>query len=319
MRVLSAQRPDRLVLRGDSLKLPGFVPAVTGTGPLDRMIWPHLPRVAPLGVLVSAPSFFMVHHEPAPLPRRLWIDGGSFGLFSHGGTWTQQVDGTASLLLRYDDLVVEVTCAGLLALQKRHAAVGFTLDIPIPAGCGAEDAGRRLRASVENAKYAAEHRDGVGFLLYGSLPLGDDREATLAALDDLLALPLDGLALGGVAGRREAWDASLAFVRRVRRRLGRLPLHVFGVGAFDRVREIQEAGADTVDSSSPLRAALDGRLCGSPGLGLEDPSPIERMQLALTNIARLSCAPLGPDLAALLFGGRVARLAAARSGEGLEP
>jgi len=296
------------MLGGESLRLPGFVPAVTGTGPLDRMIWPHLPRVAPLGVLVSAPSFFLVNHEPMPLPPRLWIDGGSFGVFAHGGAWHANPDGTADLRLAYGDRTVEVTCGVLLALQQRHAAVGFTLDIPVPAGCDREEAGRRLRASVENARYAALHRGCCAFLLYGSLPLVDDPEATLAALDDLLSLPIDGIALGGVAGRRDAWDFCLDVVRRIRSRIGRLPLHVFGVGAFDRVRQIQEAGADTVDSSAPLRAALDGRLTGSPGLGMEDPSPVERMHLALTNIARLSCAPLGLESTAFLLGGRIARL-----------
>lgn len=313
MRILSATRPDRLMIRGSSLPLPGFVPAVTGTGPLDRMIWPHLPRVAPLGVLVSAPSFFMVHHEPAPLPSRLWIDGGSFGVFAHGGTWRALPDGTASLQLRYGETPVEVTCAALLALQQQHAAVAFTLDIPVPVACDGPEARRRLRASIENARFAAEHRAGGDFLLYASLPTGAGPEATLSALDELVQLPIDGVALGGVAGRRENWGDSLDFVRRVRARLGRLPLHVFGVGAFERVRQIQEAGADTVDSSSPLRLALSGNLAGSPGLGIEDPSPIERMHLALTNIARLSCAPLGLDSTAFLLGGRISRLAAPRT------
>ena len=319
MRVLSAARPDRLTLRGDSLPLPGFVPAVTGTGPLDRMIWPHLSRVAPLGVLVSAPSFFLVHGEPAPLPPRLWIDGGSFGLFAHGGTWRELPDGTASLELVFDQTRVEMTCHQLLALQQRHAAVGFTLDIPVPVSCDAQEGRRRLRASIENARFAAEHRGPGDLLLYGSLPLGGDPEATLVALDELLALPIDGVALGGVAGRREDWGFCLDFVRRVRARLGRLPLHVFGVGAWERVRQIQQAGADTVDSSSPLRAALAGRLTGSPGLGIEDPSSIERMHLALTNIARLCCAPLGFDSTGFLLGGRISRLATPGTEEDLEP
>ncbi len=309
MRVLNATRPDRLTIRGVSLPLPGFVPAVTGTGPLDRMIWPHLQRVAPLGVLVSAPAFFMVHHEPAPVPHRLWIDGGSFGIFAHGGTWRELPDGTASLLLSFEGTQVEVTCEGLLALQRQHAAVGFTLDIPVPPACDAAEARRRLRASIENARYAATARSAGGFLLYGSLPTGADPECTLEALDDLVRLPIDGVALGGVAGRRQEWGACLDFVRRVRARMGRLPLHVFGVGSFERVRQMQEAGADTVDSSSPLRAALSGRLAGSPGLGIPDPSPVERMHLALTNLARLSCVPLGLESTAFLLDGRISRLA----------
>jgi hypothetical protein len=316
MRVLSRNRPDRLILRGEPLSLPGFIPAVAGTGSLDRMIWPHLQRVAPLGVLVSAPSFFLVHHEPLSPPSRLWVDGGSFGVFAHGGTWVEQDDGTGLLRLRYQDTEVVMTWEILIGLQERHAAVGFTLDIPVPAGCPDAEARRRLSASVANARAMCSARDTLPrsdhkdrFLLYGSLPLADDRAATLASLDDLLALPLDGIALGGVAGRREAWAPCLDLVRIVRSRIGRLPLHVFGVGQPQRVRELQEAGADTVDSSSPLRAALSGRLVGPGRLGIEDPSPLERMHLALHNIATLSCVSLGLEAAGFLLSGRVVRLA----------
>lgn len=316
MRVLSRNRPDQLILRGEPLPLPGFIPAVAGTGALDRMIWPHLPRVAPLGVLVSAPSFFLVHQEPLPVPARPWVDGGSFGVFAHGGAWEELADGTGTLRLRYGDTEVVVTWDLLIGLQLRHAAVGFTLDIPVPAGCPEQEARRRLSASVANARAMCAARDaaprsdhGGSLLLYGSLPLADDRAATVAALDDLMVLPLDGVALGGVAGRREAWGPCLDFVRLVRSRIGRLPLHVFGVGQPRRVREIQEAGADTVDSSSPLRAALSGRLLGPGRLGIEDPSPLERMHLALHNIAHLSSVSLGLEAAGLLLSGRVTRQA----------
>lgn len=316
MRVLSRDRPDRIILCGEPLPLPGFIPAVAGTGSLDRMIWPHLARVAPLGVLVSAPSFFLVNHEPLPAPARLWVDGGSFGVFVHGGAWEEQADGTGLLRLRYKENEVVMTWELLIALQLRHAAVGFTLDIPVPAGCPAGEARRRLSASVSNARAMCDARaaaTGGGregrLMLYGSLPLADDHAATLESLGDLLSLPIDGVALGGVAGRREEWGHCLEFVRLVRRRVGRLPLHVFGVGLPQRVRELQEAGADTVDSSSPLRAALSGRLLGPGRLGIEEPSPFERMHLALHNIATLSCVSLGLEAAGFLLSGRVARLA----------
>jgi len=310
MRVLSRNRPDRIALRGAPLPLPGFIPAVAGTGSLDRMIWPHLSRVCPLGVLVSAPSFFWVHHEPLPAPARLWIDGGSFGVFAHGGAWEEQADGTGLLSLRFGDERVTVTWDRLLELQARHAAVGFTLDIPVPVGCPPDEARRRLGASVANARAMALARGrDAGFLLYASLPLADDREATLDALDVLLSLPVDGVALGGVAGRREAWGPCLDFVRLVRSRIGRLLLHVFGVGRPDRVRELHEAGADTVDSSSPLRDALSGRLTGSGGLGIGDPSPLERMHLALCNLARLAGVSQGLEAAGFMISGRIARLA----------
>ena len=210
MRILSRNRPDRIILRGEPLPLPGFIPAVAGTGALDRMLWPHLGRVAPLGVLVSAPSFFWVHHEPLPVPARLWIDGGSFGVFAHGGAWEEQADGTGLLRLRFAEEEVTVTWERLLALQVEHAAVGFSLDIPVPIGCDPVEARRRLSASVANARAMALARDrDAGFLLFGSLPLADDRAATLDALDSLLALPIDGVALGGIAGRREAWGPCL--------------------------------------------------------------------------------------------------------------
>lgn len=324
MRRLLFSRPDRLLLGETSVSLPGFIPAITGTHPLDRMIAPHLLRVSPLGQLLSYPSFFIYHGQPAPVLPRTWIDGGSWGVLRRGGTWRRRPDGTAVVDLVYPrDRVITVTPEELLETQEKHAAAGFTLDIPVPPDCPWDEAHARLQASVENARFAAHARNRrCPLLLYASLPAVGNADELLRALDEVLALPVDGVALGGMALRRRDWRLCLDLVARVRRRAGRLPLHVFGIGELERVRQVWEAGADTVDSSSPLRMALEGRLAGSPGLGIPAPSPVERLHAALVNIAQFAALPLSADLASFVVSTPVVRLAQpikTARGEGIDP
>lgn len=311
MRRLATSRPDRLELGGSLARLPGFVPALTGAHPMDRMLWPHLSRVAPLGQLLSYPSFFVFHGQPLPVLPRTWIDGGSWGVLRRGGKWRRRADGTAVVDLAYpEDRILTVTPEDLLAAQQAHAAAGFTLDIPVPPDGSGEEALLRLQASVENARFAVNAcRRPRRFLLYAALPAISDTAAFERALEEVLALPVDGVAIGGMAVRRKQWAWCLDLVGRVRHCVGRLPLHVFGIGDPARVRQVWEAGADTVDSSSPLRLALSGRLAGAPDMGLADPSPVERLHLALANIVHFSALPLGMDLAAFIVSTPVTRQA----------
>lgn len=303
MRTLSAFRPDCLYLQNTPVRLPGFVPAVTGVTPLDRMLAPYLPRVSPLGQLVSYPSFFVYHGQPSPLAPRTWIDGGSWGVLRRAGGWRVRPDGTAVVELTYpEDRRIVVSPEELLKTQQTYAAVGFTLDIPVPPDCSQQEAFARLRASVENARFAVCNCSHPrNFLLYASLPFVDDTRELFNAIDEVIAFPIDGVALGGMALRRQDWNVCLGCLAQIRRRIGRLPLHVFGIGDIQRVRQAWEAGADTVDSSAPLRLALSGRLVGTQKMGMIHPSAVERLHLALVNIARFATLPLGMDLASFLI------------------
>jgi helicase len=72
------------------------------------------------------------------------------------------------------------------------------------------------------------------------------------------------------------------------------------------VRDLFKAGADSVDSSSYVKLAADGRLWGDASIRLSDASPTERLHLALCNLATavgrtlpLSAAPLAFETHAL--------------------
>ena len=79
--------------------------------------------------------------------------------------------------------------------------------------------------------------------------------------------------------------AVLAIVEAVREEIGDRPLHVFGLGRPEIVESLYGAGVDSVDSSSYVRLAADGKLWGNPSHRIKDPSPTDRLHVALCNLA----------------------------------
>jgi helicase len=73
------------------------------------------------------------------------------------------------------------------------------------------------------------------------------------------------------------------------------PLHVFGLGKPETTAKLFEMGVDSVDSSSYVRLAADGRLWSRPDERLEDPMVTDRLNLAIRNLAMATRAelPLG--------------------------
>jgi len=77
----------------------------------------------------------------------------------------------------------------------------------------------------------------------------------------------------------------LAIVEAVREEIGDLPLHVFGLGKPAMVKELYRVGVDSVDSSSYVKYAADGKLWSNPSLTLIEPTPTDRLHLALHNLS----------------------------------
>ena len=77
----------------------------------------------------------------------------------------------------------------------------------------------------------------------------------------------------------------MAVVDAVRGAIPGRPLHVFGLGNPDMVGRLFQRGVQSVDSSSYVRLAADGKRWGAYGSPLADASPVERLHLALCNLA----------------------------------
>jgi helicase len=114
----------------------------------------------------------------------------------------------------------------------------------------------------------------------------------------------DGVALGGMVPRAQDAEAVLSIVETVRVEVGDLPLHVFGLGKPDLVRQLFRLGVDSVDSSAYVKLAAEGRLWGDPSFRLEGPSPTERLHLALCNLATAAGRSWPLSAAGLIFSTR---------------
>src|SRR5262249_61738381 len=91
----------------------------------------------------------------------------------------------------------------------------------------------------------------------------------------------------------------------VRSTLRDKPLHVFGLGKPGIVEALFKRGVQSVDSSSYVKLAADGRLWGQPSVHLLDASPSERLHLALCNLAMAAQRSLPLSASHLLFGSRL--------------
>jgi len=74
-------------------------------------------------------------------------------------------------------------------------------------------------------------------------------------------------------------------VEAVRNELPDRPLHVLGLGNPEIVPILFETGVDSVDSSSYVRLAADGKAWSNTTLQMKDPTPTDRLHLALCNLA----------------------------------
>jgi tRNA-guanine family transglycosylase len=79
----------------------------------------------------------------------------------------------------------------------------------------------------------------------------------------LAPYPFAGFALGGMVPRIKRPAEILTIIRAIREVDSDRPLHVFGIGTPSLIVDLLRAGADSVDSSSYLRAATDGKYLDS--------------------------------------------------------
>src|SRR5262249_27030899 len=147
-----------------------------------------------------------------------------------------------------------------------------------------DEASRRNKLTVANARWALENRRRKDMLLYACVQ-GWDLESYQACATAYAALGFDGIAIGGLVPRVSDFEGVLRIVDAVRAAIPEKPLHVFGLGKPGIVEALFRRGIQSVDSSSYVKLAADGRLWGRSSLHLTDASPSERLNLALCNLA----------------------------------
>jgi tRNA-guanine family transglycosylase len=273
------------------IPLPAYIPVTTfgQKYPLDGLIRPYLPRLAK-AVMVSLHYAKQMEQRPR-LP--LLIDSGGFAALFEGSHVSEEGE-LGVLYVKKDGNDQEqepLHPKSVLDFQELHADVAFTLDFPIPPNLDQDEAVKRHRLTITNALWAIKNRRRKEMRLYACLQAWDVESAKIAACAYAKA-GFDGIAIGGLVPR--AKDASYieSIVKSVREVMPELPLHVFGLGKPEMTDWLFRLGVDSVDSSSYVKMAADGRLWGESGFRLDNPSSTDRVHLALCNLATASKATL---------------------------
>lgn len=241
-----------LMVGGKQLSLPAFFPVTTfgGKFPLDDLVRPYFPRLAP-GIMVSYHYAKKMKEKPAGV---VFIDSGGFASLFEG---SQAIDLGEFAVIKTKEGDT-ITPADVLAFQEEHADIGATVDFLIPPDIPVEEAIHRQALTLKNALWTIHARTRRSLLLYASVQAWDTESA--ARLTGALApYPFDGYALGGMVPRIRRPDEIVDIVRAIRSVDPVRPLHVFGIGTPLLMQKLIAAGADSFDSSSFVRAAVDGK------------------------------------------------------------
>lgn len=264
-----------------TIRFPAYIPVTTfgDKYPLDGLIQPYLPRLSQ-AVMVS-------HHYAKQMKKRprlpLLIDSGGFAALFEGSVIHER-NGLGVLEVANEDATEVLHPKDVLEFQEQHADVAFTLDFPIPPDTDRAEAERRQRLTVANAIWAIENRRRREMRLYACIQAWDNGSAADCA-GKLAQLPFDGFAIGGLVPRSRDWNAIASIIAGVQLEIGERPLHVFGLGKPETTARLFEMGVDSVDSSSYVKLAADGRLWSRPDYRLEDPATTDLLHLAIRNLA----------------------------------
>lgn len=284
------------------IPFPAYIPVTTfgKKYPLDGLIRPYLPRLAK-AVMVSWHYAQQIEQRPR-LP--LLVDSGGFAALFEGSR-VEEEGGLGVLYVRKPDSDEQdsIHPKSVLDFQEKVADVAFTLDFPIPPNLDQDEARRRHRLTIANALWAVQNRRRKEMPLYACLQAWDAESARLAA-KSYVGFGFDGVAIGGLVPRAKDRPLIESIVRAVREVIPDLPLHAFGLGKPDLTDWLFQLGVDSVDSSSYVKMAADGRLWGRPDFKMDDPSPTDRLHLALCNLATATRATLPLSASRILFSTR---------------
>lgn len=262
---------------------PAFMPVTTfgDRYPLDRMVRPYLRRTSQCLMVSYHYAKDMVKRPEMPM----FIDSGGFASLFDGAEVIEHPDHACIKTKNGETIAPE----DVLAFQEQHADIGATLDFIITPGMDRAEAERRQALTIRNALFAKEQHTG-DMALYASLQCWDESSAARCA--ELYAdAGFRGIAIGGMVPRAGEPEYIKRIVRAVTEAAPRCAIHVFGCGNVKLIPELIAAGADSFDSSSYAREAVDARAKRKGG-GIH-----ARLYAAIRNLYEVNAAVKGasPD------------------------
>lgn len=242
---------DKIITPHGEIRLPAFLPVTTfgDKYPLDQLMQPYLQRVSQC-LMVS-------YHYARQMKKRpnmpMFIDSGGFASLFEGAEIIEHSD-HADIRTKDGETI---TSEDVLAFQEKHADIGATLDFIIPPGMDRAEAERRQVLTIRNAIFAKERCSG-GLVLYASLQCWDEDSAARCA-ETYARAGFPGIAIGGMVPRSKDPEYIKAIVRAVHKAAPQCAIHVFGCGQARLIPELIQTGANSFDSSSYAREAVDAR------------------------------------------------------------
>jgi helicase len=284
-----------------TVRLPAYLPVTTfgEKYPLDDLIRPYFPRI----VQAAMVSFHYAKQMKDRPNLPLFIDSGGFASLFENAT-VESVEGLGLLQTNNDGVLETLHPRDVLEFQERQADVAFTLDFPIPPSMSTRESQRRLTLTIANARWAFANKRRKDMLLYACVQ-GWDEASYVGCAKAYIDLPTDGIAIGGLVPRVSDFANVLKIVKGVREVVPHKPIHVFGLGKPGIVDALYRNGVQSVDSSSYVKLAADGRLWGQSDFHLPDASQLERLHLALCNLAVAAQRTLPLSTSHLLFGSQL--------------
>jgi len=250
--IVDGERHASLTTKHGTLTFPTFMPVTTfgDKYPLDKLVQPYLKRMSQC-LMVS--HFYAQQMKKRPnMP--IFIDSGGFAGLLEGSEIVEHED-CACIRSRTGE---EIHPLEVLHFQIRNADIGATLDFIIPPGLDEAECIRRQELTIKNALYAQKHNIVGDLVLYASLQCWDEESARRSAKTYAEA-GFEGIAIGGLVPRSKDPEYIKSTVRAVREEAPDCAIHVFGCGNTEIMPELIALGADSFDSSSYVRAALEAR------------------------------------------------------------
>lgn len=235
-----------------TITFPTFMPVTTfgNKYPLDKLVQPYLKRTS---------SCLMVSHyyaqEMKTRPNMpIFIDSGGFaGLFE--GSEIIEYDEYACIKTKDGE---ELNPMNVLLFQIQHADIGATLDFIIPPGLSEEECIRRQELTIKNALFAKRYCTDRDLILFASLQCWDEASARHIAKVYADA-GFVGIAIGGMVPRAKDREYIKKTVQAIHDEAPDCIIHVFGCGNTELIHDLIAVGADSFDSSSYVRNAVDAR------------------------------------------------------------
>lgn len=251
-KITDGKRIGTITTKHGTIHLPAFMPVTTfgDQYPLDKMVRPYLKRMSDC-LMVS-------HYYAQQMKKRpdmpLFIDSGGFASLFESAE-IEEHEEYACIKTKDGDRIDPIE---VLHFQERYADLGATLDFIIPPGLDAAGAKRRQELTIQNALFVQKQARKDGFMLYASLQCWDEESARYCAKVYADA-GFEGIAIGGMVPHAKDPEYVKSTVRAVREEAPHCAVHVFGCGNVKLIPELIELGADSFDSSSYVRSAVDFR------------------------------------------------------------